>query len=214
MKKHAVSLLGIAGGLFMGLLLAAQLAFNEKQNKKSGEPKYVAPKLPEKISFAGEPVPLERWDVRERLDREVLFNYYNVANILYMLKLATRYFPVISEKLQFNGVPDDFKYLCIAESNLQSGAISRSGAVGYWQFMSYTAPGYNLEISSQVDDRHNIEKSSDAACQYIKMAYNKFGSWTAAAAAYNCGQGGYNTAATFQQTTNYYDLQLSEETNR
>src|SRR5690606_23721116 len=140
-------------------------------------------------SFAGEQVPLGRWDVREKFDRELLLNYYNPGNIVYLLKLANRNFPVISERLKANGVPDDFKYLCIAESNMQGWAISRSGAVGYWQFMDGTAPGYGLETSSQVDQRRDLIKSTDAACKYLKQAYNKFGNWTAAAASYNCGQG-------------------------
>ncbi len=144
----------------------------------------------------------------------MLFNYFGTANILYMMKLANRYFPVISERLKANGIPDDFKYVCIAESNLQSGAISRVGAVGFWQFMSYTAPGYNLEVNSLVDERMSVEKSTDAACKYLQTAYNKLGSWTAAAASFNCGMGGYNGHATFQQTKYYYDLQLPEETNR
>ncbi|HEY0040304.1 MAG TPA: lytic transglycosylase domain-containing protein, partial [Flavisolibacter sp.] len=170
--------------------------------------------LPQQLSFAGEAVPLNRWDVQERLDRELLVNSFSHANILYLLKLSNRYFPIISERLQANGVPDDFKYLCIAESNLQSGAISRAGAVGFWQFMNETAPGYGLETSSNVDQRMDVAKSTDAAAKYLKSAYAKFGNWTAAAASFNCGQGGYNGQATFQRTMNYYDLQLPEETNR
>lgn len=129
------------------------------------------------------------------------------------MKLANRYFPVIEERLRANGVHEDFKYLCVAESNLQH-AISRVGAVGFWQFMSYTAPGYNLEITSEVDRRYDVSRSTDAACQYLKQAHAKFGSWTAAAASYNCGQGGYNAQASFQKTTNYYDLLLPQETSR
>ena len=159
-------------------------------------------------------MPLERWDVKERFDRELLFNYYNQANVLFIMKLANRYFPVISERLKANGVPDDFKYLCVAESNLLSGARSRVGATGFWQFMDNTAPGYGLQANSQVDDRFDVAKSTDAACKYLKQAYAKFGSWTAAAASYNCGQGGYNAQVTYQGTANYYDLLLPEETNR
>ena len=166
------------------------------------------------MTFAGEDVPLDRWDIKERLDREVLFNFYGQANILFLMKLSNRYFPIISERLKANGVPDDFKYLCVAESNLVSTALSRSGAVSFWQFMNATAPGYNLKVNQEVDERYNIEKATDAACQYLKQAYAKFGSWTAAAASYNCGQAGYNNQAIQQRTKNYYDLLLPEETNR
>ena len=207
-----------AGGAVAALLIVAQFAF--KSNAKTKETihgtanEWRAPVLPRQLSFAGEEVPLDRWDVKERLDRELLINSYSPATILYLLKLSGRYFPVISERLKANGVPDDFKYLCIAESNLQGRAVSRAGAVGYWQFMNSTAPGFGLETSAQVDQRMDIVKSTDAACRYLKQAYAKFGTWTAAAASYNCGQGGYNGQASFQRTRNYYDLQLPVETNR
>ena len=128
--------------------------------------------------------------------------------------MSNRYFPVIEERLRANGVPEDFKYLCVAESNLLANATSRVGAVGYWQFMPDTAPGYNLEVNKQVDKRRDIIESTDAACKYLKTAYNRFGSWTAAAASYNCGQGGYAKQADLQRTKYYYDLLLPEETNR
>ena len=183
-------------------------------NKASNENKWYAPALPEQLSFAGEQVPLHRWDVREKFDKEYFKIYYEQGNILYLLKLAERNFPIISEILKANGVPDDFKYVCVAESNMQGWAVSKAGAVGYWQFMSATAPGYGLELNSLVDERRHLEKATDAACKYFKQAYNKFGNWTAAAASLNCGMGGYNKQATFQKTTKYYDLFLPEETNK
>ena len=199
------------------LLLISQFAFKSSAEIKTANStghEWRPPVLPSQLSFAGENVPLERWDVKERLDRELLLNSYSQANIIFLLKMSNRYFPVISERLKANGVPDDFKYLCIAESNLLSGAVSRSGATGFWQFMDGTAPGYRLTANSLIDERMDIEKSTDAACQYLKSAYVKFGTWTGAAASYNCGMGGYNGQATFQQTMNYYDLHLPEETNR
>lgn len=218
MNKRTVSVINIAFGVVLGILITGSLAFTEykKNDRKNSDPliTYAPPAIPDKISFAGENVPVERWDVRERFDRELLYNYYNKANILYLMKLSNRYFPVISERLKANGIPDDFKYLCVAESNLLAGAVSRVGATGFWQFMDGTAPGYGLEVNSQVDFRQDLIKSTDAASKYLKQAYQKFGNWTAAAASYNCGQGGYNGQATFQGTNNYYDLQLPEETNR
>ena len=170
--------------------------------------------MPQHLFFAGEAVPLDRWDVLERFEREFLINTYSPANILILLKRSGRYFPVISERLRANGLPDDFKYLCIAESNLSGIAVSRAGAVGFWQFMNGTAPGFGLKTNAQVDQRMDIVKSTDAACKYLKQAYTRFGTWTAAAASYNCGMAGYNGQATFQRTRDYYDLQLPEETNR
>ncbi|MCH5596913.1 lytic transglycosylase domain-containing protein [Niabella ginsengisoli] len=174
---------------------------------------YKAPALPDSMSFAGETVPLERREINEQLDRELTYNYFQPQNVVYIIKLAERFFPQIEAVLQANNVPDDFKYLCVAESNLQN-LISKVGATGFWQFMAGTAPGYNLEVSGSVDERYHVIKSTEAACKYLKQAYNRFGSWTAAAASYNCGMGGYNQRVTQQGSKNYYDLVLPEETNR
>ena len=206
-----------AAGLLLGIFITGQLAFNGKPDEGKvvvERAAVAAPPLPRQLSFAGESVPLDRWDVKERFEREVLFNYFNNANMLFLLKTAQRYFPAIEARLKANGVPDDFKYLCIAESNLVPAAISSSGAVSFWQFLNGTAPGYGLEVNKEVDQRYDLDRATDAAAVYLKSAYAKFGSWTAAAASYNCGQGGYNGQASWQGTTNYYDLQLPEETNR
>lgn len=175
--------------------------------------KWSSTTLPKKLDFAGEKVPLDRWEVRERLDRELLMNYYMHGSTLYILKQTTRAFPVIEKILKQEGVPDDFKYLCVAESSLQN-PTSPAGAVGYWQFMKETGGRYGLEINDEIDERYHLEKSTLAACQYLKEAFMKFGNWTAAAASYNCGMGGFNGQSTFQFSTNYYDLLLPEETNR
>jgi len=204
----------LLGSLFT-LLLVSEFAFKENSVRgMSNSNQWNAPALPEQISFADEKVPVDRWDVKEKFDKEFLQIYYSPGGILYLIKLANRNFPIISERLKANGVPDDFKYLCIAESNMQSWAVSSSGAVGYWQFLQGTGAGYGLEISSQVDQRQDLEKATDAACKYFKTAYAKFGNWTAAAASYNCGMGGFSAQASFQRTNNYYDLQLPEETNK
>jgi membrane-bound lytic murein transglycosylase D len=207
-------------GVFTGILLICQFAFRETKNatNKTGlndpaPPKIYLPKLPDQISFAGERVPLERWEVREAFDRELLYNYNVPGHISYLLKLSKRFFPVIEQRLKENGIPDDFKYLCVAEGNLQN-LISKVGARGFWLFMNYTGPGYNLEINDNIDQRFDVMKSTDAASKYLKQAYAKFGNWTAAAASYNCGMGRYNDLATFQRTNYYYDLQLPDETNK
>jgi membrane-bound lytic murein transglycosylase D len=204
-------------GILAACIMFSQMAFRTeptgKQNNVIMPYQWKAPKVPETMSFAGEKVPLDRWEIKEAFDRELLFNYYQQQNILYLMKLSNRYFPMIEERLKANGVPEDFKYLCVAESNIQN-LTSKAGAKGFWQFMPETAPGYSLEVSEDVDERYNPRKSTDAACVYLKQAYEKFGSWTAAAASYNCGMGGYNAQANFQDTKNYYDLMLPEETSR
>jgi hypothetical protein len=208
-------------GIVAGLSFALGLAFKPDRNegltiiKPDGrlQYKWYAPQLPQKIDFAGEAAPLDRRDVRESLDRELINNYYSHISTLTALKLSSRWFPVIEARLKANGIPDDFKYLCVAESHLQN-QTSRAGAVGFWQFMPGTAPRYGIEINDDVDERYNVLKSTDAACQYFKEAYAKFGSWTAAAASYNCGMGGYNNFSNTQQQTNFYDILFLEETNR
>jgi membrane-bound lytic murein transglycosylase D len=208
--------------LSLAVIFISLFAFNWKKDKAdkpssfatTGKPlSYQPPPLPDSLHFAGEQVPLHRQDIREQLDREVLYNYYLPNNILYIIKLTGRYFPLIEERLRAHGVPDDMKYLCVAESNLQQ-LVSRVGAAGFWQFMPGTAPAYGLEVNDLVDERYHIEKSTDAACAYLKRAYQQFGSWTAAAASYNCGMGAYRDHSRFQRSDNYYDLMLPEETNR
>lgn len=213
------------GSIIVGAILAAGIlvcsgGFLFGKEKKGALPpprvaanRYTVPPLPESLDFCGEKVPLHDRGIREQFDREVLYNYYQPGNILYIIRLSHRYFPMIEAKLKARGIPEDMKYLCVAESNLQN-LVSRVGATGFWQFMRETAPGYGLEVNANVDERYHVEKSTDAACTYLEAAYKKFGSWTAAAASYNCGQGGFNGFANFQQTKNYYDLMLPEETNR
>lgn len=221
MKNWPRSALLYLAGIISGNLLVAHFGFRNDENNKAAGTQSVTgmpyewrvPKLPAAITFAGEIVPLEKWEVKEAFDRELLYNYYIQQNILYMMKLANRYFPMIEERLKANGIPEDFKYLCVAESNLQN-LTSRAGAKGFWQFMPSTVPGYRLEIREDVDERYNVRKSTDAACVYLRKAYNKFGSWTAAAASYNCGMAGYENHSVFQNSRCYYDLMLPEETNR
>lgn len=176
-------------------------------------PSYYSVKVPAYIDFAGEQVPLEIDDVKERLERELLVNSYYHSNTFLMLKRKTRWFPVIEPILAQEGVPDDFKYLCVAESGLDN-VTSYAGAKGFWQFLEGTGKEYGLEINGEVDERYHVEKSTRAACKYLKWAKNKFGSWTAAAASYNMGVGGLNRQMTRQDQGNYYDLLLNEETSR
>ena len=215
-------ILYIAAGALLGAAIISGFAFREvdekeevvdvKKNRKL-QYKWYVPDLPQTMSFAGEPVPLHRWDVKESLEHEVLSNAYRHAATMQILLLSTRYFPIIEQRLRANGVPDDFKYLCVAESSL-THARSAAGAKGFWQFMDDTAPRFGLEVNREVDERYHVAKATDAACRYLKDAYNKFGSWTAAAASYNCGMAGYERRASEQYQRDYYDVMLPEETMR
>ena len=213
----------ITSGFLAGVLLVTAISLKKidpggtaVEVSPDGRPQYkwYAPVLPAKMEFAGENVPLDKWEVKEKLERELLVNSYLHGSQLYILKLAGRYFPAIEARLKANGIPDDFKYVCVAESSLQQNALSGVGAASFWQFRTDTGPGYGLEVNDEVDERFNAVKATDAACKYFQTAYNKFGTWTAAAASYNCGMQGYANQSDFQQATNYYDLIFPDETNR
>ena len=169
--------------------------------------------LPDTLFFAGERVPLEFFDVHEALDREMLSNIFFHSQTIRMIKLSYRYFPEIEPILAAQGIPDDFKYLVIAESNL-SNAVSPAGAVGFWQLLSGTGREYGLEINSEVDERYHLEKSTVVACKYLQESYDKYGNWTMAAASYNAGRRGMDRQIDRQKEEDYYNLLLNEETAR
>jgi len=175
---------------------------------------FTAVTLPEKLAFADEAVPLENFDIRESLDREMLIvaNYHS-QDLLY-LKKTTRYFSVIEPILKKNDVPDDFKYLALAESGFLDKVISPAGAVGIWQFMKSAAIENGLEVNDEIDERYHIEKATEAACSYLKKSFARYGKWTMVAASYNAGINGMNRQIDIQDTKNYYDLLLNEETSR
>lgn len=169
--------------------------------------------LPKNIDFAGEPVPLQNPDIRERLDHELLVNTYWQSNGLLLFKRAHKYFPIIEPILKKYNVPDDFKYLAVAESGLQQ-VVSPAGAAGFWQLMKGTAKENGLEVNSNVDERYNIEMATMAACDYLIASKERFGSWTLAAAAYNAGNYGIAKQQERQDVHSYYDLLLGTETKR
>lgn len=179
-----------------------------------GEPYYPAVKIPEMLEFAGESVPLQDFEVRERLDREMLVNSYWHSQTLQNLKMASRWFPVIETILARNGVPEDFKYLAVAESNLRN-VVSPARATGVWQIMKNTGTHYGLTINSEVDERYDVEKATEAACKYLKAAHKRYDQdWTLAAAAYNMGEPNLDKRLASQKSDNYYDLYLNSETSR
>lgn len=168
---------------------------------------------PERLDFAGESVPLNDPEVYERYDRELLVNTYWQSNGLLLLKRSRRYFPTIERILKEEGVPEDFKYLAVVESGFMP-VVSPAGAAGFWQILPETAKGYGLEVNDDIDERYHLEKSTRAACQYLKEAKAKFGNWTLAAASYNMGMGGLERQVQKQKSSDYYGLYLNNETSR
>lgn len=169
--------------------------------------------IPEDLNFAGEKVPQEDPEIMERVDREFLVNTYWQSNALLLMKRAHKYFPVIEPILAKNGIPDDFKYLAVAESGLDN-VVSHAGATGFWQIMKATGKQYGLEINSNVDERYHLEKSTEVACKYLNKYKDKYGNWTLAAAAYNTGTGSVDKYLRIQKVDDYYDLLLGQETGR
>lgn len=175
--------------------------------------KVKALQLPNNLNLAGERVPIEIEDVKERMDRELLVNTYWQSNGLLLLKRAHKYFPILEPLLKKYGIPDDFKYLALAESGFID-ETSTAGAAGIWHFIKKTGKEYGLEINKNVDERYHIEKSTKVAAAYLKKAKERFGSWTLAAAAYNAGNYGIAKRLETQQVTSYYDALLPDETER
>ncbi len=186
-----------------------------KEGDKSTSETYEikALKIPENLDFAGERVPTENDDIKERLDRELLVNTYWQSNTMLLLKRSHKYFPIIEPILKQNGIPDDFKYLAVIESGLIN-VSSPAGAKGFWQILDATAKENGLEVNTNVDERYNIEKSTQAACNYLKAAKERFGNWTLTAAAYNAGNRGISSKMETQKVDSYYDLLLGDETER
>jgi len=170
-------------------------------------------KIPADLKFAGELVPLEKADIKERIDRELLVNTYWQSNGLLLIKRSHKYFPIIEPILKKNGIPNDFKYLAVIESGLQN-VTSPAGAKGFWQIMKATGKENGLEINDNIDERYHLEKATQVACDYLIAAKERFGSWTLAAAAYNAGNAGVARKIESQKVSNYYDLLLGEETQR
>jgi hypothetical protein len=212
--------LGITVTIGMGILLTSLLLTNNTTNANS-EPdenfpqgyRIISPEIPTYLEFAGEKIPTENFEVYERIEREFLSNtYWHSATIL-AIKRANRWFPLIEPILKKNNIPDDFKYLAVAESNLEN-VVSPASATGFWQFMEEAGEKYGLEINSQVDERYHVEKSTEAACKYLKDSYDMFGSWIASAASYNMGQDGVKKQQERQKAKNYFNLVLNSETSR
>jgi len=169
--------------------------------------------IADQMSFAGEMVPTNNFDIRERFDRELLVNVYWQSQTLLFFKRANRWFPVIEPILKEEGIPDDFKYLALIESGLLN-VVSPAGAAGFWQILQTTGRELGLEVTTDVDERYHLEKSTRAAARFLRDAYKLYNSWTSAAASYNMGRAGLNRQIQSQKTPGYFDLWLNEETSR
>lgn len=199
--------------VFVLFLSASDASLKKKEICKVGNESIVI-KVPKNLSFAGESVPVSFYDVQESLERELISNTYFHSQTIFLLKKTRRFLPVIEPILKEYGIPDDFKYLAVAESILFNKAKSPVGAAGVWQLMKSTAQELGLEVNSNVDERYNLELATKAACQFLLTSYEKFGNWTLVAASYNMGRRALDRSMVYQKQDNYYDLYLNTETAR
>jgi len=207
--------------LFFSLLLTSSFTIakittsNIDSNHDQQTPaKVVSPIIPQEITFCDRVIDLTRFDVRERIDRELLAFSYMHSSTFQIIKRANRYFPLISPILKEFNIPEDFIYLMAIESNIDEKAQSSAGAGGLWQIMKSTGKDYGLEINRNIDERFNLEKATIAACKYLKDSYAQNHDWSLVALAYNAGNGRISKELKFQGVENPEDLYLVSETSR
>lgn len=199
MKRHLL--------LFFTLLISS-LSVNSQGVQQ------LPPPVPDYVVFAGETIRFDRADLRERMDRELIAFTYSHNMSTLMIKRANSYFPQIEPILERMGIPDDLKYLMVIESNLDPQSVSGAGAAGLWQFTQATGRAYGLEVNTNIDERYNTVKATEAACRFLKEAYSKYGNWMTVAASYNGGQQGMDRRIEQQHQKNAMDMWLVDETSR
>lgn len=211
----SMSILLIILGIIRLFTFSAKREINDELYRKyfADNYKIFAVNIPANLNFAGEQVPLQDFEVRERIDREFLVNTYWQSQTMLLMKRANRWLPLISSILKQQNIPDDFKYLAIVESGF-THAVSNKGAAGFWQFIPSTAQAYGLTISEEIDERYHVEKSTEAACKLLNDCHKSLKNWTLVAASFNMGLNGVQRQMTKQKVDSYYDLMLNDETSR
>lgn len=217
MIRKVVVLLVVISVIFLSqfFIFSSYLNTSDNVHQQGFNNKYKVYSIvkPNNLKFANEDVPESSLDIWERLDKELLKNIYWQSNTMLYFKRANKYFPIIEEILAKNNIPNDFKYLALIESGFEN-QVSPSGAAGFWQIMKGTAKEYGLEVNNAIDERYHLVKSTEVACEYLQKAYDEFGSWTMAAASYNMGINGARRKVLKQETNNYFNLHLNDETSR
>lgn len=171
-------------------------------------------RLQQPLTFCGERVPLDDAEVKEGMEKELLLSLWDRDQAILWLKRSTRYFPVMEAMLSRAGLPDDLKYIALAESALRPHVGSPKGAIGFWQFLPETGRRHGLTINQFIDQRRNLVASTRAAIGYYSELYEKFGSWSLATTAFNMGEEGLQAEILAQGVNNFYRLYLPQETQR
>lgn len=215
MHKRQITILTTIIITIISIFLLANSNVSKKNMPYSQIPYcVVSPKIPASIEFAGKEIDITQQDRRERMDREIMAFTYSHINTMLQIKRANRLFPVIEPILKECGIPDDFKYLMIIESNGDIYARSTVGAGGLWQFMESTGKQYGLEINKEIDERYHIEKATRAACKYLRKGYEEYENWMTVAASYNAGTASISKRIEAQQERDGMNLALVPETSR
>jgi len=204
--------LWVLGWLMAGLLLSGSALAAD--GEVSLPPLVESLRLEQPLTFCGEVVPLGDSDVRERMEKELLLSLWDRDQAVLWLKRSTRYLPVIEAMLSKAGLPDDLKYVALAESALRPHVGSPKGAIGFWQFLPATGRRYGLSVNESIDQRRSLTASTKAAISYFSELYEKFGSWSLAATAFNMGEEGLQAEILAQGISNFYRLYLPLETQR
>ena len=215
-RRRTSSFIILAGLLCLAFFLSSNKAQEPQDNSHTPRlmPNAFSPEIPTSITFAGDVIDLTLQDRRERMDKEMLSFTYSHINTMLIIKRANRLFPIVEPILEECGVPDDFKYLMIIESNGDPEAVSPSKACGLWQFLEKTGRDYGLEVTEEIDERYHTEKATRAACKYLKDSYEIFGDWLTVAASYNTGRANVIKRQERQKEQRAIDLVLPDETSR
>ncbi|QJW90480.1 lytic transglycosylase domain-containing protein [Spirosoma taeanense] len=164
------------------------------------------------VDFCGECMPLDQSDVVDRWKHVFTLFRPHASDLGNLRQRAEEFFPVIDPILEKYDIPDDFRYVPLAESGLRPKAVSRAGAAGYWQLMPGTARELGLKVTSRIDERFNVHKATEAACRYLRKLYDQLGSWSLVAAAYNAGPSYLKNQLRRDAHRDYYRMTLPRET--
>ncbi len=189
--------------------------FKETNNIEKKSFAFEYPDL-ETINFAWEKTPFdeERFYNKARFDKEFLITSNKIYQFILYVKRYDLYIPYVEKELKKAWIPDDFKYLAIAESALKNKAISSAWAGWIWQFMPETGKRFWLIVNNEVDERYHFKKATWASIKFLNLLYKKFWNRTLVASAYNRWENGIARALKNQKVDNYYDLELNDETSR
>jgi len=175
---------------------------------------FTLPEVPVEFEFAGQKVRFDSCEKYERMEREILAFCYMHSQSILMLKRSSIYFPQVEPILREKGIPDDFKFLMVIESNLEPKSLSAAGAAGLWQFTKASAKEWRLEVNEYVDERYNTKRATEAACDYLNKSFSLFNDWFTVAASYNAGTNALKKFVAQQHRTSAFDLWMAEETTR